>query len=116
VSPIWPADDTWQTIAQDSIFHWQNIARDATLHWQEKNGLFKRFEIVSEHVADSLPQDMPRSAIEFVYERKISEVPLPLSNTAISSSKPLVMSSTKLPSDLDSSDVIGLTKLSSSLY
>jgi hypothetical protein len=81
-------------------------------HWQEKNGLFKKDQIISEHAADTLQQDMPTSAIELEHEKKIFEVPLPSSNTGISSSNRLLIS--RPPSDLDSSGVIGLTKLSSS--
>jgi hypothetical protein len=64
LSPISPADDTWPTIARDSILHWDTIAREATFHAQEKNGLFNKDEIVSEHVAYSQQPDMlPNAAI-----------------------------------------------------
>jgi hypothetical protein len=120
VSPISSADDTWQTIARCSMLHWDNIARDATFHWREKCGLFKRDEIVLEHVTDSLQQVMLPNAVHFIDELQNFEIPLSLSNTAISSSLPLVMPpSTKLHADLtvdsDSSSLCEVLGLSSSI-
>jgi hypothetical protein len=123
VSHISVTDDTWQTIARESMLYWDNIARDATFHWREKCGLFKRDEIVSEHVTDLLQQVMLPNAVHFIDELRNFDVSSPVSNTAISSSIPHLMPpSTTLPSDLDSSsDIIAdvtmtnLKKLSSSL-
>jgi hypothetical protein len=111
VSPM-----SWPIIARDSILHWDTIAREATFHAQEKNGLFKKAEIVSDHVAYYQQQDMLPNAVDFIDALHIFEVPLALSNTALSSSLPLVM-----PLD-SSSDIIAdvtmtkLKKISSSVY
>jgi hypothetical protein len=120
VSPISPADDTWPTIARESILYWDTIAREADLHLKGENGLLKRDEIVTAHIADSLQQDMLPDAINFADELHIFAVPLPLSNPAISTSLSLVMpSSTKLHADLtfdsDSSSLYEVLGLSSSI-
>jgi hypothetical protein len=91
VSPISPADDTWPTIARESMIYWDTIAREADLHLKGENGLLTKDEIVTAHIADSLQQDMLPDAINFVDEMHIFEVPSPVLNTAISSSIPLVM-------------------------
>jgi hypothetical protein len=126
VSPISPDDDMWLTIAQNSMLYWDTVAREATLHLKGGNGLLKKDEIVSDYITDLPPHVMLPNAVDFIDEElQIFKVPLPSSNTAISSSDRLVIPlSTKLPSDLDSSDiiddvtcdVIGLKKLSRSLY
>jgi hypothetical protein len=125
LSHISTTDDTWPTIARESMLHWDNIARDATFHWREKCRLFKRDEIVSEHVIDLLQQVTLPNAINFTDELHIFEVPSPVLNTAISSSIPLAMLPSKNllpdPRRKSSSDIITdvmmtrLKKISSSL-
>jgi hypothetical protein len=91
VSPTSQPDDTWQSIARDSMSYWDTVAREATLHWREKDGLLKKDPIVTDHVADSLPHVMLPDAVNFVDEMHIFEVPSPVLNTAISSFIPIVM-------------------------
>jgi hypothetical protein len=89
------------------MLYWDTVAQEATLHLIGENGLLKKDEIVSDYITDSPPHVTLPNAVNFFDELQIFEVPSPLSNTAISSSILLVMPpSTKLLSDLDSSDII----------
>jgi hypothetical protein len=58
VSYISATNDTWQTIARESMLYWDTVAREANLHLKGENGLLKKDEIVSEHVTEESPQQV----------------------------------------------------------